>query len=1020
MFVAPSRLWFAALLLAASAGLRADEPGPPTSADFVVKVWETDDGLPHNSISAVLQRSDGFLWLATQGGLVRFDGLEFTGISSPLLDGVKSSGVVGVIEEDERSLLIASNQSGLVRLRDGQLTVHPLSAEFGARNRIVYLFREAENTFWIVFLDREAWRSHHGRVEKFAPPPPRRDQRMFWPASFARDAQGRVFLSRGAGLEHYSAGKLERVDRSTGLAVTVASSRKGGIWVATSGRLLKFDKGRIVTIASPAPWSGLPPPVMLEDRDGALWLADDPGLIRWEGGSMAKIATSHVRIFDLREDDEGNLWAATSGGGLNRIQRTRMAVVAEETNWTETVSGAICEDALGSMWFGNRKGVRRFSRDQVEEMGANWPKKATPLCPDAAGNIWFANGSELYRAKADAPELPSLVASRIGTTHAMFLSRDGSMWVGGNGGALRRFGPEGTVEVFRPDRGYTGRSARSIAEDRTGAIWIGTEEGQLFELTPAGFVERHAAELPGNDVRALHADAAGDLWIGTGGAGLFVRRNGSLARIAEAEGLPDTVISQILEDDHGWLWLGSRRGIFKARKNDLLECAAGRRSAITPILFGRADGLSGISAVGSYQPTAWKTRRGQLWFLTRKGLVKTDPSAHEHDRRPPRVYLDSFLVDDRAVEGAIKTAFSSARKLEFRFTAPTFLTPERVRFRYRLDGFDADWVAAGTRRFATYPQLRPGRYTFRVTASHGDLAWAREPATLAFDVLPCWWETWWARTIAVGLVLSALVALVRVWSHRRLRARLARLEQEQRVERERVRIARDLHDDLGASLTHASMMAEELSEDWEDLPDPQQRSAQLARRVRTIARDLDAVVWAVSPKNDRLSSLAAYICHFAEEYFRHSPIQCHARVMDDIPPFPLSPEARHHLFMIAKELLNNALKHSHATRVELTMQMNAGAFELVCADNGRGFSVVAAMNSGRNGLKNLHARAEEAGAALGIVSTADGTIATLRFPAPARKGDSGRTGTNTDAPAGHLDVTPPPRTEEPKLSCPSP
>jgi signal transduction histidine kinase len=324
------------------------------------------------------------------------------------------------------------------------------------------------------------------------------------------------------------------------------------------------------------------------------------------------------------------------------------------------------------------------------------------------------------------------------------------------------------------------------------------------------------------------------------------------------------------------------------------------------------------------------------------------------------------------------------RKLEFHFTAPTYLAPERVRFRYRLEGFESAWVESGTRRFATYPALRPGRYVFTVSASNGGHEWSAVPARVALEILPMWWETWWARFLALSVAGVSLVALVRFWSQRRLKARLALFEQNQRLELERVRIARDLHDDLGASLTQASMMAEELSEDGGDSIATKAQSAVLAARVRTIARDLDAVVWTVSPKNDSLASLSAYLADYAEEYFRASPLECRTHVDQNIPAAPLSPEIRHHLFMIAKEVLNNVLKHARAKTVDLTMRMVADVFELIIADNGIGFSTSAAGSSGRNGLRNLHARASESGCSLEIVSTPQGTTATLRLSAKAR------------------------------------
>jgi signal transduction histidine kinase/ligand-binding sensor domain-containing protein len=979
MLVTQRNLLRIVVMFACVAFCRGADVTAVAGGDFALTVWETDDGLPHNSVSGIVQRPDGFLWISTQGGLVRFDGVEFKRMRSPLLDGVRSASITGLMLEDRDSLLIASQQSGLVRWRNGQFSLHPLAHRLAPRQKAVELFHEDDGVFWVLMGDRELWRCHGSDLERFAPPAAHNG----WPVSFALDQNHHVFIARGNGIEAYRDGTLQRIDNSPTSAVTIASSPTGGIWIATGRRLSRFHDGQFTPY--PAPWpASMPPTRMFEDRDGALWMAAfEQGLLRWKNGETTAIATSHVTIAGISQDNEGNLWIATSGGGLNRLQPTRLSLVASEPKWVDTVSGTVCEDTRGNIWFANRKGVRRIGPASVDVMNTvgGWPKRAMPVTADASGNIWLAVGSDLYRGRADSTEAPVLVAaSDQGTVHVIFVARDGSVWVGRNNGPLFRHQPDGTTQSFGAAEGFTSQRVRCISQDVANAIWVGTEDGELFELVGDRFVLQSAqGSLPGHSVRAIYGDPDGNLWIGTGGGGIVLRHNAQFYRLGEAQGLPDEVISQIVADDYGWLWFGSRRGIFKVQRTDLLACATGKIATVTPTSFGRADGLSGISAVGSYQPTAWKTHDGRIWFVTRKGLVRTQPAQHETDRRQPRVYVEEIRADGRIIDPAHEHLTSAVRKLEFHFTAPTFVAPERVRFRYRLDGFDNDWVDGGTQRFASYPTLPAGRYGFTVAASAGDLAWSPATAHVAFTVLPMWWETWWARTAAVGAVLVVLIALVRFWSHRRLRARLARLEQERRLEHERVRIARNLHDDLGASLTQASMMADELAEDWPDLPAPQVRSAQLADRVRTIARDLDAVVWTVSPNNDQLSSLAAYLCHYAEEYFRHSSIECRARVADDIPALPLSPEVRHHLFLIAKELFNNALKHSHARHIDVTMQMAAGRFELIVADDGRGFSLAAAEQSQRNGLKNLRARAAEAGAVLNLASTPEGTVATLQF-----------------------------------------
>jgi signal transduction histidine kinase/ligand-binding sensor domain-containing protein len=963
-------------LLAAMAGAQEEAP-------WARRTWETDEGLPHNGVNAVLQRADGFLWLATQGGLVRFDGVEFAKSRSPLLSDAKSSGVRAVIEGDGASLLIASDASGLLRLRGDALAVHPLTARFGPGQRANWLFREGgTDVFWIVFAGRSIWRCRGDDAEMFPPPA---GLPATWAASFARTADGAVYLGRGTGVERYEAGQLAPVATVPPEPATICAAKSGGLWVVMSDRLCKLERGALTVLADPVPWPGnTAPNVLLETSDGALWIGTRAnGLWRWHGGAAEIVGTSHPRINDLLEDNEGSVWAATSAGGLNRIRRARFTLHGDSAGILPDIAGGVCEDAQGQLWFANRYGIGRVRGGRFVPLpnSSTWPRKAIPILCDGAGLLWIGAGTQLCKVDpaSDAPPTWLQIGDQ-GTIHALFRARDGSIWMGGERGPVLQFRGDHCTS-FGEAEGFTSSRIQAIGEDTGGCMWIGTEHGEVFQLSGARFV-RFGREhgLPGSAIRAIHGDAQGTVWIGTGGGGLLVRRDGRFAAITETHGLPDDVISQLLEDDAGALWCASSRGLFKAQKAELLDCAAGRAAQVTPVLFNKSDGLAGFSAASNYQPAACKTASGLLCFVGRKGLVITNPAQPANDLRGPRIYLEGLLVDGKPAPMGRVEFPSTARTLEFQYTAPTYRAPEKTQFRYRLVGLDPAWIEAGTQRLATFNRLAPGRYRFEVTACNDHHVWNPTAAALPFDVLPAWWETVWARIAAVILGGALLAGLVRYWSHRRLKARLAQLESKRRIEIERTRIARDLHDSLGASLTQVGMMAEELSEDGAGVDEMRAQSAHLAGRVRTIARDLDAVVWAVSPKHDRLDSLCAYLCQFSLEYFRDTSTRCRVHTADDIPAVALSPEARHHLFLTAREAMNNVLKHAHATEVTLTMEMNGGRFELAIADNGRGFDVPSAEASERNGLRNMRARIGEIGGQFEITSTERGTAVKLRLP----------------------------------------
>jgi signal transduction histidine kinase len=493
---------------------------------------------------------------------------------------------------------------------------------------------------------------------------------------------------------------------------------------------------------------------------------------------------------------------------------------------------------------------------------------------------------------------------------------------------------------------------------------------------------RRFARLNDAPIRALYVDANNSLWIGTAGGGLFLWRNNRLVHFRREDGLPDDVISQITEDDSGRLWFGSRRGIFWIRKDHLMEFADGKTASFRGVILGKSEGLSGVYCLGACQPMAWKARNGELWFATQQGLLALNPEAMKPNAVPPPVYIDELLVNERPMQiGGAATVPPLPKKIEFRFTALSFAGPEKVRLRYRLDGVDSDWIESAGPRSATYGRLPPGDYRMRVTAANNDGVWNTIGAQLALTIVPAWWQTWTFRAAMVVLFSGVLAFSVRHWSQRRLRLKLERLEQQQALEKERARIARDLHDDLGASLTQIGLAAEMGRRESLTLDEVKQQSAQLASRVRSLARELDAIVWTVNPRNDSLDKLASYLCQFSQEFCRGSSMRCRLDVAENIPPLPVTPEVRHDLYLVTKEALNNAIKHSGATEVWLRVRVVNGSFEIKIEDNGSGFTPEAMVNSDRNGLRNMRSRIEELGGEFQIRSAMGaGTTVELRIP----------------------------------------
>lgn len=934
------------------------------SPEFLLQVWQVEDGLPHNIVRRIMQDRNGYLWLGTAGGLARFDGARFREVPLSFVPPHRIPSVRTVIEEPDGTLLLLVGATNLVRFRDGQFTPHPAMDELGDRH-FTTILAERDGVLWAAYANGEVRRWENDRIESFARADGLNGGRFI---SFARSGTGEIWIASGTFLGRYEAGRLVPVERRVGERLRIVSARAGGLWISSARRLQRFQSGAFTTLAEGPSWRDLGRvEVMFEDRDGALWIGTRKhGLLRYGEGRLLRVPTSHTQVIAISQDAEGSVWAGTRGGGLNRLRRKAFQVYDAKSGLAEDVSFAICQDAEGAMWFANYGGgLARLRSGKVEDVTPRLrlPEgaRAMSVCADAETNIWAGTFDGIYRFPPDQPELARRV-QELGA-RALLVSRGGDVWAARDPDWLGRF-RQGEWRQFTGADGFSGGRVRALGEDAAGRIWIGTADGELFQYSTNGFARYTIADgLPGSPVRTICSTSNGLLLIGTAGGGLLVREGNRFHRLTEEEGLPDDVIAQLIEDDHGRIWFGARRGFFHCRAKDLRDRVAGRSSRLDFITLGKSDGLSGFSCVEEYQPEACKSRDGTLWFTTRKGVLAIDPEATPMDVQPPPVLIENVLLDGRSAPvTAGKVVVPPGRhRVEIRFAVLSFAAQENVRARCRLEGFDDDWMDVEFQRSASYPRLSPGEYRFQVTGCNSYGVWNEPGATLALVVLPAWWQTATFH-IAALLGFAGLVgAGVRFWLHRRYRRRLEQMEREQAVERERTRIAQDIHDGLGASLTKMGMLLEGLERQVANGPTPGNGSLQsLSETTREMVRTLDATVWAVDPHSDTLNNLADYLFQYTHELFHGTAIRYRVDLPSELPHVPLSADFRHNLFSAVKEALNNILKHASATEVRVALRLEDRTLRISVTDNGKGFSPER-VNGVHYGLENMRQRLERIG-----------------------------------------------------------
>ncbi len=980
------RFWFRALraaVLAAAVGgfCTGILPG---AEEFTTRAWMVEDGLPSNVVTDVAFDANGLMWVGTTSGLAWFDGRQFSEIPPPPLANVPVYSTRAIAVQGGTPMILPST-GGLAWVRDGRFVMHPAS-EALANATLVDLFAEPDGTLWVgTGTSGVARIGTAGRIEWFgtADGVVRRNKRY----SFAQDAAGRTWVASNTFLGYYADGKL--IGRNVGgTGVIVAPARDGGIWISTTERLLKINGDRLSVILDQTRWpatenSGVQ--ILFESSSGELWIGTRRGgLFVLRGDTADRVPVGYNLINSIAEDTDRNIWVCTNGGGLTRVRAKAFTMVDVSAGLPDDISSAVCEDASGALWCANRSGgLIRFENGIVTRT-APAPGRPTTYAncvyPDNKGYIWVGAGDGLFRVAISDPRQLETVTRDVRSVHVLLCARDGAMWVG--------YGDEGDIVVFRNGvmermtlpGSVPAKRIQAITEDKRGRIWISTSNHQLYLWERGAVKELPTDGIPGGPILAIYCDDEENVWLGTLG-GLVLIKGDSRTVFTTHDGLPDSQVLQIQEDDQHRFWFGTRVGLVCVSRTRLLAEAANQNRSLHAAVFGPEAGLRGTSALQDSQPMSWRGANGRLWFATHGGVLGIDPSRIAPERPSPPVFIRSVNIDRNPVlaKDPLRVPANS-HEVQFAMLALDYTTPDSLRLRHQLVGSDFGWVDTPPDHNATYSRLSPGSYEFRVIASSATGPWSAAPVTLRVVILPAWWQTWWFRLAAVVAFTAAVGGCARYWSHRRLKARVHRLEREHALDRERARIARNLHDDLGGTVTRIGLLAERVKRHSTD-PLVQTSSAQLAVSTRRLASELESIVWTVSPRNNTWDRLAAFAARYARRLCEDSDLPCSVSGMETIPSQAVAPEVQHHVLAVLKEALNNVLKHSRASAVSILMSVEDGCFLLRVEDDGVGFDPTAPEHAERNGLSNMRTRINDIGGQITIISKpGSGAAVTIRQP----------------------------------------
>ncbi len=973
--------WLLTLVLLASStsGLLALNPRRALP-QYTHTIWTEEHGLPQDTIRAITQTSDGYLWVGTDEGLAQFDGYDFTVFNKE--NGALPSDSINALWAARDGSLWIGTAGGLTRYRDGK---------------------------FVTFAKKD------GLADTFV-------------NSITEDRSGGLWVVAGIYLSRYQSGKFTNFSQRDGLPIesmrAVYTGRDGALYIAGFAGVARREGDRFVPVITSAQIGGDIVATLTEDRHGNLWVAGSAGLLmRTPAGHLQLFTTKDglpdIFVRSLWEDRDGNLWAGTNGG-LARLEGGRFVSNAvahsHESDWVRS----IYEDTEGNLWVGMNTGLNRFRDDMFTNYGVpeGWPSdEPTTVYQDRRGRIWIGfhdrglaqfgttrvyttrdglPSNEIFSIREDhAGDL--LIATREGISRMHegrffnqvldeplnrrlvfdFLeSRDGKLLAATPNG-LNEVQPGHPERNLIPGGPLLNDSAVTVLETRDGGLWTGTYGMGLWRLQNGQRRLFTTADgLASNQIRSLAEDADGTLWIGTFGGGLNVLRGNRFFSITTRDGLLSDNISHVEIDPRGWLWLSTTRGICRVAKSDLNDLMLGNTHFVKPVNYSVSDGLRSAQCAPGY-PTSRggvRTADGRLWFPTGQGLAVLDPAARVPSLTAPVVHFLEVQVDGRSIALDKSTDLAPGDgRVQFRYTGIYLAAPDRVRYAYRLEGLDHDWASNVSRRVTNYNSLPHGHYRFLVRA--GIPGGPSTEASFAFELLPHFYETAWFRYLCV------LAAAAAIWGLFRLRVRQIR-QRFALVLEERARLAREIHDTLAQGFVGVSSQLDAVALTLREHTDLAARHLELARKMaRHSLTEARRSVMDLRDSALEGQELPAALSEAARQWTAGSPVRVQVDVSGNGRKLP--EEMEQNLLRIAQEAVTNTVKHAHANEVRIRLAVDPGQLSMVVSDDGAGFEQSDAFSEigGHFGLLGMRERAERLGGELHLESQpGQGTKVEVRVP----------------------------------------
>ncbi len=953
--------------------------------NFVVKQFGLNEGLPQSSVNDIIQTKDGYIWLATFGGIVRFDGHSFTTYNRSNTEGMDFDRVVSIFEDSNNNIWGASEQ-GVIKLSKNTATSYSIdkrtssaSAGWISEDKEGRIWGALNGSFYLLendkFVRQDLLEVSGEKLKKIY-----------------SDTSGTLLninkiVAKSYKGSLYSVLDLSEKIESNIISLTEYPENSGIFYIGTSGDgILKLNDNKITFFRKDFGVNSKDVLGFYKDREKRLWVYFYEGILINDGSQFQTFGINEIiKDFDIKirsmiKDNEGNLWLGSVAEGLFRLKETQISMIDTNDGLLNDRMLSISKLNNGNFIFGtNCSGVFVSKKGVVEPSSINQylPNNCIwSVFQDSKDRIWFSSNG-LYMTSSLKQK------GRIFSTNDGFEGRNifaiaedkkGNIWIGCSNGIFK-YNDESGFTTYKTEQGLNYSETRVFYEDSSGNIWAGTIDG-IYKITDDSVQRiylpnsKHSSDKTGEPyIRAIYEDEDGIYWFGSYGNGIFRKEGEQVINITSKHGLFDDIVSHIVEDRYGNFWMGSNRGIFRVSRNDLNEFSEGIKDEVLSYSYGTGDGMNSAETNGGFHPSTITDSIGNIYFPTVSGVAGVSTNRALKNEIVPSVYIEQIrgntieYTPRKKIEMNYDDSF-----LEIRYTGIHFSNPERVQFRYKLEGFNDNWIDVGNQRTAIYSKIPPGEYTFKVTAAANNGVWDDQGASFSLAVTPPFWQTAWFIGILLGLFTGTgyLFYLNRTNRFREENERQKKFTEQliESQENERRRIASELHDGLGQQILVIKNRVELAQQQLKDNPGITEQLDEIQHSAKQSIADVRNISHALRPVLLEKFGLTDALMELCEQMQKSTQIEWSFHI-DDINT--AIPKEKHiNVYRVVQETIQNIIKHSQATEASVIVRHSNDTVNAVIFDNGIGFNSISDEVNKGLGFLGMKERIENLGGTIKI------------------------------------------------------